>query len=116
MNVSRQPVLSRALALKGGTALNLCFGPPRRLSVDLDFNYIANVERERMLVLIVLMLVTAMFDHLMNPTGPEKHSDSYMLVNRIMLKSPDRNSTTTSSPSPRRAAGRSACPSGSTSK
>jgi len=35
-DIARQPVLSRALALKGGTALNLCFGPPRRLSVDLE--------------------------------------------------------------------------------
>jgi len=48
-DIGRQPVLSRALVLKGGTALNLCFGPPRRLSVDLDFNYIANAEREHML-------------------------------------------------------------------
>ncbi|HYS04422.1 MAG TPA: nucleotidyl transferase AbiEii/AbiGii toxin family protein [Candidatus Dormibacteraeota bacterium] len=48
-DVSRHPLLGEALALKGGTALNLCFGPPQRLSVDLDFNYIAHLERERML-------------------------------------------------------------------
>jgi predicted nucleotidyltransferase component of viral defense system len=48
-DIGRQPMLSRALVLKGGTALNLCFGPPRRLSVDLDLNYVASVERERML-------------------------------------------------------------------
>jgi predicted nucleotidyltransferase component of viral defense system len=48
-DIARQPVLSRALALKGGTALNLCFGPPRRLSVDLDLNYVASVDRARML-------------------------------------------------------------------
>lgn len=48
-NVGRHSLLSNALALKGGTALNLCFGPPRRLSVDLDFNYIAHLDRERML-------------------------------------------------------------------
>lgn len=48
--------------------------------------------------LIVLMVVTAMFDHLINPTGPEKNSDRYLLVSRIMMKSPDRNSSTTSSP------------------
>jgi hypothetical protein len=35
--------------LKGGTPLNLGFGPPQRLSVDLDYNYVAHVERERML-------------------------------------------------------------------
>ena len=48
-DVARHPVLGEALALKGGTPLNLGFGPPRRLSVDLDFNYVAHVERERML-------------------------------------------------------------------
>jgi predicted nucleotidyltransferase component of viral defense system len=48
-DVFRHPVLGQALALKGGTALNLGFGPPSRLSVDLDFNYVARVEREAML-------------------------------------------------------------------
>ncbi len=47
-DVGRHPLLSRVLALKGGTALNLCFGPPLRLSVDLDFNYIGEVDRDRM--------------------------------------------------------------------
>jgi hypothetical protein len=37
------------LALKGGTALNLGFGPPSRLSVDLDFNFIGAADREAML-------------------------------------------------------------------
>lgn len=48
-NVARHPFLSKVLALKGGTLLNLCFGPPRRLSVDLDFNYIGHIERQKML-------------------------------------------------------------------
>ncbi len=48
-DIARHPLLGNALALKGGTALNLCFGPPGRLSVDLDYNYIAHVEREKML-------------------------------------------------------------------
>jgi predicted nucleotidyltransferase component of viral defense system len=48
-DINRHPLLGEALALKGGTALNLCFGPPGRLSVDLDYNYIAQVEREKML-------------------------------------------------------------------
>jgi predicted nucleotidyltransferase component of viral defense system len=39
-DVAGHPVLGEALALKGGSALNLCFGPPQRLSVDLDYNYI----------------------------------------------------------------------------
>ncbi len=48
-DVSAHPMLSTALVLKGGTALNLCFGPPSRLSVDLDFNYVGASERGRML-------------------------------------------------------------------
>ena len=41
--------LARALALKGGTALNLFLGPPSRLSVDLDFNFVGAEGREEML-------------------------------------------------------------------
>jgi predicted nucleotidyltransferase component of viral defense system len=48
-SIARHAFLSRVLALKGGTALNLFFGPPRRLSVDLDFNYVGRVDREGML-------------------------------------------------------------------
>lgn len=47
--VSRHPLLSRVLALKGGTALNLFDGPPPRLSVDLDFNYVGALGRQEML-------------------------------------------------------------------
>ena len=47
--VARHPLLGAALALKGGTALNLCFGPPRRLSVDLDFNFVGSENRAGML-------------------------------------------------------------------
>lgn len=48
-DVGRHPFLGDVLILKGGTALNLCFGKPDRLSVDLDFNYIGQAEREKML-------------------------------------------------------------------
>lgn len=48
--VAAHPRLSRSLVLKGGTALNLFFGPPSRLSVDLDFNYIGQLERREMRV------------------------------------------------------------------
>jgi predicted nucleotidyltransferase component of viral defense system len=48
-DIARHPLLGRALALKGGTPLNLAFAAPRRLSVDLDYNYVANVERDAML-------------------------------------------------------------------
>ncbi len=47
-DVGRHPLLSHSLVLKGGTPLNLGFGPPARLSVDLDFNYVGAVEREAM--------------------------------------------------------------------
>jgi predicted nucleotidyltransferase component of viral defense system len=47
--ISRHPFLGQVLALKGGTALNLCSGTPKRLSIDLDYNYIAHAEREKML-------------------------------------------------------------------
>jgi predicted nucleotidyltransferase component of viral defense system len=47
--LARHPLLGRVLALKGGTALNLAFGPPTRLSVDLDFNYLGEEDREGML-------------------------------------------------------------------
>jgi predicted nucleotidyltransferase component of viral defense system len=47
--VTTHPYLQSRLALKGGTALNLFFGKPPRLSVDIDFNYIGAVERQTML-------------------------------------------------------------------
>ena len=48
--IARHPLLGNALALKGGTALNLCHGTaPVRLSVDLDYNCVAFAEREIML-------------------------------------------------------------------
>ena len=43
--VSEDALLSNRLALKGGTSLNLCFGPLPRLSVDLDFNDIGKADR-----------------------------------------------------------------------
>jgi hypothetical protein len=48
-DITKHPVLGGALALKGGTALNLCWGMPTRLSVDLDYNFVAHLEREAML-------------------------------------------------------------------
>jgi len=47
--IGSHPLLSTTLALKGGTALNLAFGPPTRLSVDLDFNYVGSTDRQEML-------------------------------------------------------------------
>ena len=48
-DVARHPLLGPVLALKGGTALNLCWGVPRRLSVDLDYNFIGTSDRSGML-------------------------------------------------------------------
>ncbi|OPY06615.1 MAG: hypothetical protein A4E66_02157 [Syntrophus sp. PtaB.Bin001] len=48
-DIKRHPLLGTVLALKGGTAFNLCFGPPKRLSVDLDYNYIGHLDRADML-------------------------------------------------------------------
>ena len=48
-DVARHPILGSVLALKGGTAFNLCFGQPKRLSVDLDYNYIGHLDRAAML-------------------------------------------------------------------
>ena len=45
-DIARHPFLGRVLALKGGTALNLCYGPTEALSVDLDDNYIGAIERQ----------------------------------------------------------------------
>jgi len=46
--VAELPKLSSSLVLKGGTALNLFFGSPLRLSSDLDFNFIGALDREAM--------------------------------------------------------------------
>jgi predicted nucleotidyltransferase component of viral defense system len=46
--VARHPFLGSVLTLKGGTALNLCFGAPRRLSVDLAFNFVGSEYLEEM--------------------------------------------------------------------
>ncbi len=45
----RHPAMEGKLVLKGGTALNLFYLDLARLSVDVDLNYIGQVEREAML-------------------------------------------------------------------
>lgn len=47
--ISTEAAIRDILALKGGTALNLLSEPIRRLSVDIDLNYIGAVERDVML-------------------------------------------------------------------
>jgi len=47
--IQAYPQLMNKYALKGGTALNLFHFPVPRLSVDIDLNYIGQLEREAML-------------------------------------------------------------------
>jgi predicted nucleotidyltransferase component of viral defense system len=46
---SRHPFLTDRLVLKGGTAINLFLADLPRLSVDIDLNYIGQLDREAML-------------------------------------------------------------------
>jgi predicted nucleotidyltransferase component of viral defense system len=45
----KHPFLRERLILKGGTAVNLFYLELARLSVDIDLNYIGQLEREEML-------------------------------------------------------------------
>jgi len=45
----KDPVLSKALALKGGTAINLTIFNLPRLSVDIDLDYTQNTSRDAMM-------------------------------------------------------------------
>ncbi|HLF07009.1 MAG TPA: nucleotidyl transferase AbiEii/AbiGii toxin family protein [Thermoplasmata archaeon] len=47
--IATHPLLGPRLVLKGGTCINFFHAPLPRLSVDLDVNYVGNIERERML-------------------------------------------------------------------
>jgi len=44
--INRHPELREGLVLKGGTAINFLYFKYPRLSVDLDFNFIAGIEKE----------------------------------------------------------------------
>ena len=46
---NRHPYLKGRLALKGGTALNLFVFDVPRLSIDIDLNYVGQLDRESML-------------------------------------------------------------------
>ena len=46
---NRHPYLKGRLALKGGTALNLFVFEVPRLSIDIDLNYVGQLDREAML-------------------------------------------------------------------
>ena len=44
--INRHPELRESLVIKGGTAINFLYFRYPRLSVDLDFNFIAGIEKE----------------------------------------------------------------------
>lgn len=46
--INKNPILKKILALKGGTPLNLMLFDLPRLSIDIDFNYIGAIKKERM--------------------------------------------------------------------
>jgi putative ABC transport system permease protein len=48
--------------------------------------------------LIVLMVVSALVDHVIKPPGPEHRSERFLLAHRMSLRSPDRRSSSSSSP------------------
>jgi len=47
-DIFRHPFLKDKLVLKGGTAINMFYLPLPRLSVDIDLNYIGELDMERM--------------------------------------------------------------------
>lgn len=49
MEIGEHPLLRESLALKGGTAINFLYFNHPRLSVDIDLDYVGEVEREEML-------------------------------------------------------------------
>jgi len=46
--INKSEFLNKAIALKGGTALNIFYWDIPRLSIDLDFNYVGTPDKERM--------------------------------------------------------------------
>ncbi len=76
--INRHPYLKDRLALKGGTALNLFIFHLPRLSVDIDLNYIGQVDREEMLKErpVVERALEAVFNrnHLRIRRFPVKHA------------------------------------------
>lgn len=52
--IQRDALLSNALALKGGTAINLTIFNLPRLSVDIDMDFSENVPREEMLTIAAI--------------------------------------------------------------
>lgn len=94
-DITKHGFLGECLALKGGTALQLCFGPPSRLSVDLDFNYVGSVSREQMLadrpaVEAALTSLASRRGYVITRSRPEHAGGKIFLGYRSALGPPDR--------------------------
>jgi predicted nucleotidyltransferase component of viral defense system len=94
-DVARHGLLGGCLALKGGTALQICFGPPSRLSVDLDFNYVGGASREQMLadrpsVEEALLGLAARRGYAISRSRREHAGGKIFLGYRSALATPDR--------------------------
>lgn len=94
-DITKHGLLGESLALKGGTALQLCFGPPSRLSVDLDFNYIGSASREKMLadrpaIEEALLGLASRRGYAISRSRPEHAGGKIFLGYRSALGTPDR--------------------------
>jgi predicted nucleotidyltransferase component of viral defense system len=85
----RDPVLSRYLALKGGTAINLTIFNLPRLSVDIDLDFAENLPLDEMMkvretIRATIRQFTAMNGYVRSDKSKEHHtldSDVYQYVN-----------------------------------
>ena len=94
-DIAKHGLLGESLALKGGTALQLCFGPPSRLSVDLDFNYIGSASREKMLadrpaIEEALLGLASRRGYAISRSRPEHAGGKIFLGYRSAIGTPDR--------------------------
>ena len=94
-DIAKHGLLGECLALKGGTALQLCFGPPSRLSVDLDFNYVGSASREQMLadrrgVEEAILGLASRRGYAVSRSRPEHAGGKIFLGYRSVLGTPDR--------------------------
>lgn len=83
--INALPELAGKLALKGGTAINLCIVDSPRLSVDIDLDYAENLPKDEMLA-VRLEINTHLLKYVQNngyslKQRPRKHFalDSYPL-------------------------------------
>ena len=89
------PFLGPRLVLKGGTAIQLGLGEPLRLSVDLDYNYIGQLDRDAMLrerpeVEAALQRVARSGGYDVAPSGEDHAGRKFHLGYRSHAGSPDR--------------------------